>query len=240
MKYNNLLHCSKTILIVLKKYLKKLNSINHYDNFTDIVIDIDWKSINYNRISFINKAVHKFNNCKYLEIGCQNNDCFDSIDAKSKIGVDPNKGGTIRSTSDDFFTKNESFFDVIFIDGLHTFEQCRKDIINSLKFLNYNGYIFIHDLIPRSWLEENVPRLQAVWTGDVWKVSLELNKTDGINFSVILADSGVGMISKKTKDVTYYDDYLQLKGLKFKDFLNRVDEINFIDSEQSLNILEND
>ena len=83
---------------MLKKYLKKSNSINHYDNFTDVVIDIDWKSINYNRISFINKAVHKFNNCKYLEIGCQNNDCFDSIDARSKIGVDPNKGGTIRST----------------------------------------------------------------------------------------------------------------------------------------------
>ena len=91
---------------MLKKYLKKSNSINHYDNFTDIVIDIDWKSINYNRISFINKAVHKFINCKYLEIGCQNNDCFDSIDARSKIGVDPNKGGTIRNTSDDFFTKS--------------------------------------------------------------------------------------------------------------------------------------
>ena len=225
---------------MLKKYLKKSNSINHYDNFTDIVIDIDWKSINYNRISFINKAVHKFNNCKYLEIGCQNNDCFDSIDARSKIGVDPNKGGTIRSTSDDFFTKNKSFFDVIFIDGLHTFEQCRKDIINSLKFLNYNGYIFIHDLIPRSWLEENVPRLQEAWTGDVWKVSLELNKTDGINFFVILADSGIGMIRKKTKDVAYYDDYLQLKELKFKDFLDKIDEINFIDSEQSLNILESD
>jgi len=223
---------------VLKKYLRKSESINHYENFTDIVIDIDWKSINYNRISFISKAVQKFNNCKYLEIGCETNICFDSINANFKIGVDPNKGGTVKSTSDSFFENNELFFDVIFVDGLHTFEQCRKDIANSLKFLNHNGYIFVHDLIPRSWIEENVPRLQTLWTGDIWKVSLELNKTYGIDFSVILADHGVGMIRKKEKEVIYYDEYSQLKELKFKDFLNKMDEINYIDSEQALNILE--
>ena len=223
---------------MIKKYLKKSNSINHYDNFTDIVIDIDWRMIHYNRIYFINKAVQKFNNCKFLEIGCETNICFDSINVKSKVGVDPKMGGTIKDTSDNFFTNNKLFFDVIFIDGLHTFEQCRKDIANALKFLNYNGYIFIHDLVPRSWLEENVPRLQSVWTGDIWKISLELSKTDGIDFSVILADHGVGMIRKKARDVIYYDDYLKLKKLKFKDFLNRINEINFIDSEQALNLLE--
>ena len=32
--------------------------------------------------------------------------------------------------------KNTDFFDVIFVDGLHTYEQCRTDIINSFKYLN--------------------------------------------------------------------------------------------------------
>ena len=35
-----------------------------------------------------------------------------------------------------------------------------------------------------------------------------------------------------------YEDFSQLKELKFKDFLNKMDEINYIDSEQALNILE--
>ena len=76
----------------------------------------------------------------------------------NKIGVDPKNGGNVRETSDNFFKNNKKEFDVIFIDGLHVYEQCRKDIINSLKFLNRNGFIILHDMIPRSWLEENVPR----------------------------------------------------------------------------------
>ena len=70
----------------------------------------------------------KFNDCKYLEIGCQNDLCFNSIITNNKIGVDPNAGGTIKTTSDDFFNNNEDFYDVIFIDGLHEYDQCRKDI----------------------------------------------------------------------------------------------------------------
>ncbi len=209
-----------------------------HDNFHDIIIDIDWKKINYNRGAFINKALNKFQDGKYLEIGCNNDKNFNNIFAKLKVGVDPNLGGTIRDTSDNFFKKNMIFFDVILIDGLHTFEQCRKDIINSLKFLNDQGYIFIHDLIPRSWLEENVPRLQTMWTGDVWKVSLELSKTTGIDFSVILADMGVGMIKKENKNVIYYDNYSNIKDLKYKDFLNRIDEIKLIDVDQALSLLD--
>ena len=135
---------------MINKYIRKSNSENYYKNFEDKIIDIDWTRINFNRIAFINKAVTKFKNCKYLEIGCETNVCFNSISTEYKIGIDPNSGGTIRTTSDEFFEKNTNFFDVIFIDGLHTYEQTRKDIVNSLKFLNQDGYIFLHDLIPRS------------------------------------------------------------------------------------------
>ena len=46
------------------------------------------------------------------------------------------------------FLKNTKKFDVIFIDGLHEYYQIRKDVINSLKYLDKNGYIVIHDLFP--------------------------------------------------------------------------------------------
>ena len=222
---------------MINKYIKNSNSTNYFKNFEDKIINIDWKKINYNRIAFINKAVAKFNDCKYLEIGCQNDLCFNSIITNNKKGVDPNSGGTIKTTSDDFFNNNEDFYDVIFIDGLHEYDQCRKDIINAFKFLNNKGYIFIHDLIPRTWTEANVPRLQDVWCGDVWKVSFELIKTTGIDFNIIIADCGVGVIKKNEDEITYFDDYQNLKNLKFSDFLKRINEINFVNPTDALQLI---
>ena len=217
---------------MLKNYLKKSNAPNQYENFSNIIIDINWKHIHYNRISFINKTISKIKDSKYLEIGCDNNECFDSITAKTKIGIDPVKGGTIKCTSDEFFKNNKNNFDVIFVDGLHTFEQCRKDIMNALKILNLNGYIFIHDLIPRSWAEENIPRLQTFWTGDIWKISHELNKSHGIEFNVIVADNGVGVIKKISSETNYKENYSELKNLKYKDFIDRLEKINYITPEE--------
>ena len=52
-------------------------------------------------------------------------------------------------TSDEFFENNEIYFDCIFIDALHIYEQVRKDILNSVKFLNTHGIIIIHDCLPK-------------------------------------------------------------------------------------------
>ena len=43
--------------------------------------------------------------------------------------------------------------------------------------LNENGYIFFHDFVPRNFLEEYNPRIVNLWTGDVWKVSIELSQS---------------------------------------------------------------
>ena len=47
------------------------------------------------------------------------------------------------------------------------------------------GYLFIHDLIPRNFMEEFSPPMGTPWSGDVWKVAQELCKSDGIEFYVI-------------------------------------------------------
>ena len=229
---------------MLKKYYKKappqeifLKLKKEHDNFCDMFIGIDWNKILYNRMSFISAATQKFSDCRYLEIGCETNACFSSIPVINKIGVDPESGGNIRETSDNFFKNNKKEFDVIFIDGLHIYEQSRKDIINSLKFLNRNGFIFLHDMIPRTWIEENVPRLESVWSGNVWKVALELIKTKGIDFFVIEADHGIGVIKKKEENVVYHDDYENIKNLKFKDFLNLNEKIKYVEPKQAFELI---
>ena len=47
--------------------------------------------------------IDKYNFKNYLEIGCDKNQSFSKIIVNNKVGVDPISGGTIRSTSDDFF-----------------------------------------------------------------------------------------------------------------------------------------
>jgi len=231
---------------LLKKYYKKVPKQEIHKelkekhvNFCDTIIHIDWNKILFNRVSFIVAATQKFNECRYLEIGCDNNWCFNSIPVAGKIGIDPDRGGNIKDTSDNFFKNNKNRFDVIFIDGLHVYEQCRRDVINSLKILEKNGYIFLHDMTPRNWAEENVPRLKnTLWTGDIWKVAIELSKTKGIDFFVINADFGVGVLKKKEDNIVYHDEFENLKDLKFKDFLNLNESINYIDPEEGIKLIK--
>ncbi len=198
---------------------KKVDSRKIYNN---------WEKINLNRTALINLAVSKFqknivnSDVIYLEIGCNNNENFNcvSLPVSNKYGVDPVSGGNIRKTSDDFFEKNKLSFDVIFIDGLHTYQQCQKDIINSLKSLKLNGYIFVHDLIPTSWEVEHVPRLNGVWAGDVWKVAVELNESKGIEFKIINIDKGVGIIRKKSNEYEYTKLNSNLLHKTYSDFFD--------------------
>ena len=230
---------------MLKKYYKQVPAQEihkelkeKYSNFCDTIIQIDWDKILFNRVSFIIAATQKFSDCRYLEIGCDDNICFKSIPVINKIGVDPDRGGNIKDTSDNFFKNNKNRFDVIFIDGLHIYEQCRRDVINALKVLDKNGYIFLHDMTPRNWAEENVPRLKnTLWTGDIWKVAIELSKTKGIDFFVINADMGVGALRKKEENIVYHDDFENLKDLKFKDFLNLNENIKYIDPKEAFKLI---
>ena len=53
----------------------------------------------------------------------------------------------IKDTSDNFFSKNQSMFDFIYVDGNHKFEYVLRDCINAWKFLNKNGFLVCDDYI---------------------------------------------------------------------------------------------
>ncbi len=207
-------------------FIKGENKINYEDNF-------------YNRIAFINKAISKFTDCNYLEIGVADNTTFSSIPLplKNKIGVDPSDGGTHRMTSDEFFSKNEKKFNVIFIDGLHIYEQCQKDCINSLKFIEENGIILFHDLLPQNYLQEKVPRKSASWTGDVWKVAVELANSEDMDFKIANIDYGVGIL-KPGKNAKY-KKIPDLNNMNFDDFLKKFyNNLPTINSEEAIKFIE--
>jgi SAM-dependent methyltransferase len=193
--------------MVIKKKKVSLNTVirewiltNRYkiSEFSE-KFDYEWDEIHYNRMAVTNLLLTEKRGARYLEIGCAGNDLFDAVMAEEKIGVDPRRGGTHRMTSDAFFsTYDGGAFDLVFIDGLHLYQQVRRDLDGALRVLKPGGWIAIHDMLPRDWLEEHVPQIRTRgWTGDGWKVAFELLASPDVEFpdlSATLRDERFGYL----------------------------------------------
>lgn len=186
------------------------------------------KDIGSLRLDFANKPsraqvielVIKLRNYKsYLEIGCFKNELFDQIKCDHKVGVDPVSGGTVRDTSDNFFKQNRNVkFDCIFIDGLHTYTQVKKDILNSLNHINQNGIIMLHDCLPNNVFDQAIPRCQYKWNGDVWKALVEMRTNPNLDVYTCYADEGIGIILNRQNRNVLKLDINNFKKLKFRDY----------------------
>ncbi|QDD07083.1 class I SAM-dependent methyltransferase [Candidatus Methylopumilus planktonicus] len=233
MKYT--INLTKKILIKLITYFVRLIKYQYFylqntGRFKNSFFNWDWNKVNFNRIALVNLLLNKFKNASYLEIGCDTNSLFNSIPLKNKIGVDPSSGGTIRKTSDDFFKSNKVKFDVIFIDGLHTYEQVRRDIINSIKFLNKGGFICIHDMLPRNWAESHPANITTgAWLGDVWKVAFELIDNDYLEFKILKIDYGIGIIKVTNPKAKIKDLHNHLKDKDFSYYSSNLKRIPIIE-----------
>lgn len=217
-------------------YLKEL--VNRKFHKEKIRHRFEFEKNFYTRHAFINKAISQYKNCKYLEIGVDDNQVFNSIPLKieQKFGVDPYRGGNYKMTSDKFFKKyNHLKFNVIFIDGLHHYVQCQRDCLNSIKSLKVGGVIFFHDFLPRSVYEEQVPRKQSKWSGDVWKVAVELNNSINVDFRIVNIDNGIGIL--KIKKNFQYKKMDNLKHENFYDFLKYKKKLPIISCEKALNFI---
>ena len=190
------------------------------------------------RWDLIQHIINKYNYTSYLEIGCDKDQSFSKIKINKKIGVDPISGGTIRDTSDNFFINNKDKFDIIFIDGLHHYEQVIKDIYNSLDILNDNGHILIHDCLPRTIAHQAIPRYRGSWNGDVWKSIVELRTKSNLEVFTCEIDFGVGVIRKKINTKPLDIKINDFKKLKFKDYYhNNKEFMNVISYDQILKII---
>lgn len=129
----------------------------------------------------------------YLEIGVEHGFTLENVDVEQRWGVDPAptfdlsrlpKGVRFfKETSDEFFQQLEqgTCFDVVFLDGLHTFEQTYKDLLNTLAHLR-EGAVLIDDTVPfdevsampdqrASLAKRSELGLEGLWWhGDVWKI----------------------------------------------------------------------
>ena len=103
---------------------------------------------------------------------------------------------------------------VVFIDGLHTFEQTLQDCYNSLNYLETGGIIILHDCNPpteasatpalsipeaeKKWKSQYNSGWTDEWCGDTWKtIPFLINNNPELNVSVLNTDYGLGIVSRK-------------------------------------------
>jgi hypothetical protein len=187
-----------------------------FGDFTHKKIDVSWVGQPY-RFDLANALIERTGYQRYLEIGCFKDQCFSRIKCAHKTGADPVSGGTLRMTSDEFFAQNTEKFDLIFIDGLHVYEQVRKDILSALDCLNEGGTVMVHDCLPVKYSYQTVPGVGKIWNGDVGRAFVELRTWDHLDAAVCIIDNGVGMIRVRPNRNKLELDTTDFKALKYAD-----------------------
>ena len=227
--------------LLISKNIMKLFYFFHYINggYKSKKLEISFQD-KITRLEIVKNIIKLKNFKSYLEIGTFKDDLFKSVECQNKTGVDPVSGGNVRKTSDDFFSKNDKKFDLIFIDGLHHYSQVKKDINNSLSALNDSGIILMHDCMPRDYYYQAVPRSQYNWNGDTWKAFLEIRTNENFDSYCCYADEVVGVILKRKNKNKLNLNIKNFKKLNFNDYADNYKEyLNLIEYEDLFKIIEN-
>lgn len=145
------------------------------------------------RIDLLNCLIARRGYRRYLEIGCENNECFNAVVCADKTGVDPRSGGTVRATSDAYFASlpvDAKPFDLVFIDGLHYCQQVQRDVDNSLRHLAPGGVLVLHDCNPPTpdFAVVPMPSPMRPWNGDVWRTIAAMRLHRGAQLDVAVGD----------------------------------------------------
>ena len=176
----------------------------------------------------IQRSLDALGGRRYLELGVKDGACFHALEADTKVGVDPRfafrlpflararaalgaRSGTLYfpTTSDAFFERHGrrlAPFDVVFVDGLHTYEQAYRDVRNALAVLRPGGVVLVHDCNPQTAAAAAPSLTEAArtdgftgdWNGDVYRAIVRLRTDDGLDVSVLDADQGVGVVRRGT------------------------------------------
>ena len=167
--------------------------------------------------------------------------------------------------SDVFFTENKNLLkefppEVIFIDGLHTFEQTLQDCYNSLNYLAEGGVIILHDCNPPTessatpalsipeaeqiWKSKHNSGWTDEWCGDTWKtIPFLIKNNPELNVTVLNTDYGLCIISiNKPEEKKMYQIPNNIHDYKVLDYSflenNRINVLNLKELEELHNILD--
>lgn len=189
---------------------------------------------------------------RYLEIGVFKGATFLNVEIPIADAVDPAfqfdvatfaRPGTryLQKTSDSFFREDMrgQQYDLIFLDGLHTFEQCFRDFCATMALSHAKTIWLIDDTVPddafsiRKNMSETLLLRKAhgltsqSWHGDVFKVLFAIHDFfPTFDYRTVLNAGNpqtVLMRSVRKDFAPRWNDLVKISNFDFVDFLNNRD-----------------
>jgi hypothetical protein len=216
-----------------------------------------------NRTVVAQSILNQLGGGSYLEIGVDTGNNFIHINADPKWGVDPAFTLTkrrllkyqvfaylglkveklFRMTSDEFFYSQKPMLaadgiSVCLVDGLHTYDQSLRDVLNALTYLKPNGVILMHDCNPATELmaapatsiedliRQGIQDWDGSWSGDVWKAVINLRSLQrDVNAFVLDCDTGIGVVTKGTSSMKLNISESEIRQMDFSFLSSRRSEL---------------
>jgi hypothetical protein len=198
----------------------------------------------------INRLLDALDASTYLEVGVNRGTTFLAAAARHRIGVDPafmldvdaardDRTELVSATSDDFFASLpvDRAFDVVYLDGLHTFEQTYRDLCSSLLHTHARSVILLDDTLPsdpysavpdqrRSLRLRQQARLEGRnWHGDVYKVVAAVHAYHpGLDYRTIVGSGNPQTLVWRSRGGTQREARLsitEIDRLSYFDLLDR-------------------
>jgi len=194
------------------------------------------------RYDLINFLITKHRYKSYLEIGTQNSVCGSSVVCERKVGVDPSPIQRLPNDfnlhfgneSNLFFDNNKETFDIIFIDGLHTYEQVKQDFLNACDFLSDNGCIVLHDCLPTTSERAKSFNEGGIWNGDCYRFIQDLEDVK-IKFYIADFDQGCAVVYKSDMAFKYFP-YSSNENLTFSQWQSKLSTKTILKSNDIINL----
>ena len=201
---------------------------------------------------------------RYLEIGVETGFTFFSVSAASKTAVDPEflfdvdaarsehpSSEFHQMTSDDFFATRQpkEAYDLVFLDGLHTWDQTYRDFCNTLLITGERSVIVLDDIFPADVFSCNRDQIEALtmrqfmsgdpsnaWHGDTYKI-IPLIQTfhPTLSYCTIISDGNPQSLVWRSSQSAKHDFGL----IKEQGSLNMasLDYLWFLRNQQSYNLM---
>lgn len=208
--------------------------------------------------------------CRYLEVGVETGHTFFEVTAAFRTAVDPQFLFDLEKaqeshpdceffqiTSDAYFNSisNSIFFDVVFLDGLHTWDQTYRDFCNTLLITHERSIIVLDDIFPcdvfscnRDQLEGTMMRhmltgdTSNAWHGDTYKV-IPLIQTfhPSLNYCTIVTDGNPQTLVWRSREpmeprfeVISAQGSLNMASLDYLWFLRNQEKYNLMSESDAL------
>ena len=235
--------------------LRNRGRVNKSNQFMLNALNAQLEKKMINRTTVVQSLINSSKEKLYLEIGVFVGQNFLQIQSNRKIGVDPvlriKLPEKFKPTthfyeipSDQFFKESkdeilEKKADVMFIDGLHTYGQSLRDVINGLDYLKDDGVIVMHDCFPKCHAAahpvmseaQQMEGYQGFWNGDVFKAILWMRSfRDDLEVFVLDTDHGLGMVCKGKPQSTLSLSAEQIEKMTYEEFAK--DQVNYLNLKE--------